>query len=69
MGGWAPSFKTPNAAFDMELRRLTGMEPVAMACSIAATLAAGEKVELFLLFTRCVGTVDPAEKVWEWERL
>ena len=69
MGGWPPSFKAPNAAFDMELRRLTGMEPVAIACSITATLAAGENVELFLLLTRCVGPVDPAENVWEWERL
>lgn len=50
----------------MELRRGAVVEPVAIACSIAATavaLVAGENVELFLLLTRCVGTVDPAENV------
>lgn len=72
MCGKPPSFKALKAVFEAELRRLTGREPAATACSTAAraaALATGEKVELFLLLTRCAGTVEPAEKVWEWERL
>lgn len=36
---------------------------------MAAALAAGEKVELFLRLTRCCVPSDPFEAVCEWERL
>lgn len=69
-----PSFRVANAAFDIELRLLTAVDPPsATACSTAelskAGFAEGEKVELFRRLIRFVPPSDPDDTVWECERL
>lgn len=70
LAGCPPSCSEACPFFDVELRRLTAMDPSATPFSTAApnaaTLVAGEKFELFLRLTRLAALLaEPRETVWE----